>query len=382
MPDSAILLFGDTYTEPNALYKTSFLAPDPVIVVDTGSHVTLWVSRLEYERARSEATVDTVRCTADTGAEKLLEKAGSEAGMWPELLLQIAREHGVLSFRVGATFPALLADRMRAEGITIHPTAGLYQQQRRIKSSAELEKMTRVENAAMAAVRKAIEVISSSTIRDGLLFGANGPLSGDDLTLVVEQSLLEAGCGTAGSITCGGPESSNPHARSSPRLRAGLPIVLDIYPFDKQHRYWGDMTRTVVRGKPTPEAEKMWQAVLDAQMAGLAAVHPGANGRDIHRRCCEVLAQHGFHSPVPPYSNINSAASFIHGTGHGIGLQVHEFPRIADVDVELLEGDLITIEPGLYDPAVGGVRIEDLVLVTSDGHRNLTPMEKRLVAGA
>jgi Xaa-Pro aminopeptidase len=159
-------------------------------------------------------------------------------------------------------------------------------------------------------------------------------------------------------------------------IRAGLPIVLDIFPFHKTTRYWGDMTRTVVRGTPPPEVAAMWDAVLEAQAAGLAAVHAGANGRDVHYACCEVFAQRGYGSLPKPYRGIESEARFIHGTGHGLGLEIHEFPRVGDLDVTLEVGDVVTVEPGLYHPRFGGIRIEDLVVVTQDGYRNLTPLSK------
>ena len=122
----------------------------------------------------------------------------------------------------------------------------------------------------------------------------------------------------------------------------------------------------------------MWTAVLAAQQAGLDTVRPGANGRDVHFACSDVFKEHGYGSLAQPYRDIKSAARFIHGTGHGLGLEIHEFPRIGDVDVTLEVGDVITVEPGLYDPQFGGIRIEDLVVVTEEGCRNLTPLPKVL----
>ena len=187
---------------------------------------------------------------------------------------------------------------------------------------------------------------------------------------------LENGCSTDDSICCGGPESADPHRAMSDVIRAGLPIVLDIYPFDKRTRYWGDMTRTVVRGTPPPEVVRMWDAVLEAQQAGLDTVRPGVNGRDVHYACCEVFKRHGYGSLAKPYRDIESDARFITGTGHGLGLEIHEFPRVSEADVVLEVGDVITVEPGLYDPRLGGIRIEDLVVVTETGCRNLTTLAK------
>ena len=186
----------------------------------------------------------------------------------------------------------------------------------------------------MAALQKAIDVIAAAEIRDGLLQHEGRKLTSADLIYTVESHLLENGNSTEDSICCGGPESADPHRTESDVIREGLPIVLDIYPFDKHTRYWGDMTRTVVRGTPPPEVMGMWEAVLEAQQAGLDAVRPGANGRDVHFACCEVFKQHGYGSLARPYRDIQSDARFIHGTGHGLGLEIHEFPRISEADVD------------------------------------------------
>lgn len=375
--DAPVVLFGETYHHPNILYRTGFLAPDPVIVVDRGGDdTTLWVSVLEEGRARKEAHVGTVRCTTELGVAEKMRGAGSEQDGWSLLLEEVCRAHELAAVRVDADFPAVLADHLRTRDVEVVPQTDLYRRERRIKARAEVDLLERTEQVGMQGVQRAIDIIAAADIEDGLLCRDGVPLSGRDLILAVEARMLELGCGTEDSICCGGPESADPHRASSDVLRAGLPIVLDIFPFDKQTRYWGDLTRTVVRGDTSPEVERMWEAVLEAQQAGLDAVRPGANGRDVHLACCDVFKAHGFASLPEPYRGIDSRARFIHGTGHGVGLEIHEHPRIGDVDVTLEPGDVITIEPGLYDPRLGGIRIEDLVVVTDGGCRNLTPMPK------
>jgi Xaa-Pro aminopeptidase len=375
--ERAVLLFGETYHHPNVLYRTGFLVPDPVVVVDRGGDdTTLWTSALEEGRARKEAHVGEVRSTTELERADMIRKAGSEQDGWSLLLQAICREHGLASVDVDADFPAVLADQLRAADIDVRPRTDLFRRERRIKTAAEVEMIVAAENAGMAGLQKAIDVIAAAEVRDGLLHRDGRPLSGHDLIYVVENELLAHGCGTEDTICCGGPESADPHRSSSDVIRAGLPIVLDIFPFSKSTRYWGDMTRTVVRTTPPPDVQRMWDAVLEAQQAGLDAVRPGANGRDVHLACCEVFKAHGYGSLAEPYREIKSEARFIHGTGHGLGLEIHEFPRIGDVDLTLEMGDVITVEPGLYNPRLGGIRIEDLVVVTETGHRNLTTLPK------
>ena len=372
-----VLLFGESFHHPNIYYRSGFLVPDPVVLVDRGGDDTvLWTTVLEEGRARKEAQVGRVRNFEELDFSGMMNRAGSEQDAWSLLLGRICAEEGLPQVDVDADFPALLADSLRSADVAVRPRADLYRRARRIKTAQEVEWITATENAGMDALQRAIDVIAAAPVADGLLQYQGRPMSGDDLILVVESRLLELGCTTTDSICCGGPESADPHRATSSVIRAGLPIVLDIFPFDKRSRYWGDMTRTVVRGTPPPEVEAMWAAVLEAQAAGLRAVRPGANGRDVHYACCDVFAARGYGSLPKPYRGIESEARFIHGTGHGLGLQIHEYPRVGDIDVTLEVGDVVTVEPGLYHPRFGGIRIEDLVVVTEDGCRNLTPLPK------
>jgi Xaa-Pro aminopeptidase len=374
--DPPVLLFGETYHHPNILYRTGFLVPDPVVVVDRGGADTvLWASPLEEGRARKESSAGLVRSTSELDLPPT-RRGSNEHDSWSGLLVAVCREQGINAVDVDADFPVVFADHLRHNDVDVRPRTDIYQQRRRIKTAQEVEWITATENAGMAALQKAIDVIAAAEIKDGLLYREGRKLSSKDLIYTVESHLLENGMGTEDSICCGGPESADPHRAMSDVIRAGLPIVLDIYPFDKRTRYWGDMTRTVVRGTPPPEVERMWNAVFEAQQAGLDAVKPGANGRDVHFACCEVFKQHGYGSLPKPYRDIQSDARFIHGTGHGLGLEIHEFPRVNESDIVLDVGDVITVEPGLYDPRLGGIRIEDLVVVTETGCRNLTTLPK------
>jgi Xaa-Pro aminopeptidase len=372
-----VVLFGESYHHPNILYRTRFLVPDPVVLVDRGGEDTvLWTSLLEEGRARKEARVGAVRSTAELDFAGQMKKAGSEQDAWSLLVEAVCRAHELAEIAVDSDFPVLIADHLRGRDVEVQPRSDLYRRERRIKNDEEIGWITDAENAGMAALQQALDIIAEAEIVDGLLHRDGRPLSGQDLILAVETHLVEHGYSTNDSICCGGPDSADPHRASSDVLRAGLPIVLDIFPFDKRTRYWGDMTRTVTRGTPPPDVERMWEAVLEAQQAGLDVVKPGANGRDVHLACCEVFKKHGFGSATQGYRDIESSARFIHGTGHGVGLEIHEYPRVGDVDVTLEVGDVVTVEPGLYDPNLGGIRIEDLVVVTESGCRNLTTLPK------
>ncbi|MEA2670087.1 MAG: Xaa-Pro aminopeptidase, partial [Chloroflexota bacterium] len=254
-----ILLFGESYHHPNIFYRTGFLAPDPVVVVDRGGDDTvLWTSRLEEGRARKEARVGRVRCTEELDWAEKMAKAGAEQDAWAVLVESICRAEGLGGVLVDSDFPTIIADHLRGSDLEVRPRGDLYRRERRIKTAEEVDWIAATENAGMDGLQRAIDMIAAAEIRDGLLWHQGRPLTGEDLVLAVESRLLELGCTTTDSICCGGPDSADPHRRTSDVIRAGLPIVLDIFPFDKTTRYWGDMTRTVVRGTPPAEVEAMW----------------------------------------------------------------------------------------------------------------------------
>jgi len=175
----------------------------------------------------------------------------------------------------------------------------------------------------------------------------------------------------------GGAQTADPHERGHGPLKAGDPIILDIFPADKTTRYYADMTRTFVKGEPGEELQKMYDAVLESQEAALAMIGPGVNGRDIHKKVSDILHEAGYKTLVHdqrPGEPLQEG--FIHGTGHGVGLEIHESPRVSIADEKLIPGDVVTIEPGLYYRRIGGIRIEDLVVVTENGCRNLTNFPK------
>ena len=373
----ALLLFGETYHHPNLYYKTGFLAPDPVIYLEHDGQGMLYTNLMEFERARKESRMKAVHHFEEFGFMEKASRTSNSGEAFAMLLPELLERAGVGAVLVEPDFPLLLADRLRSAGIQVAPAAELFTSLRRQKRPDEVEKIASVELAGLEGLKAALGLIAASEISsDGLLYVRGSPLTSERLIAAIETRLLEHGCTTEDTIACGGPASADPHARTSGALRAGEPIVLDIYPFHKGHRYWGDLTRTVVKGTPPPALERIYGAVLAAQEEGLSRIRAGANGRAIHRAVCEVLHRAGFSSLHPEFAQPVSSARFIHGTGHGLGLEVHEPPRISNVDVTLLEGDVVTVEPGLYDPAIGGVRIEDLVVVTKDGCRNLTPYPK------
>ncbi|HEV3310983.1 MAG TPA: Xaa-Pro peptidase family protein, partial [Chloroflexota bacterium] len=277
------------------------------------------------------------------------------------------------SLAVEPNFPVLLADIMRSRGFAIEPDRDLFVSERRRKTPAEIEALTRAQARAERAVSDAVEILTESHIADDSLLYRGVPLTAERLRGELVARLAGDDYLAESMIIAPGPGSSDPHWEGTGPIRPHQPIILDIFPQDRQSRYHGDVTRTVVKGEASPQVTRMFTSVEKAHAVAIGMIRAGVNGHDVHLAVQASFVADGYGEDGP------HAARFTHGTGHGLGLEVHELPRISRIDMELLEGDVVTVEPGLYDPAIGGVRLEDVVVVTSDGHRNLNSLPKTLV---
>jgi Xaa-Pro aminopeptidase len=218
----------------------------------------------------------------------------------------------------------------------------------------------------MAAAESLIE---SATVIEGVLHHDGDPLTSERVRREIELTLVREGCALDETIVACGADAANPHDRGSGPLYADESIVVDIFPRDTETRYHADMTRTFVKGEPSGTLQEWFDLTDEARSAALDAVEPGVTGAAVHEAVCDVYEDAG----LPTLrTDPETETGFIHSTGHGVGLDVHERPQVSPDGAELEPGNVVTIEPGLYDPDVGGVRIEDLIVVTEDGYENLT----------
>ncbi|HEV3231561.1 MAG TPA: Xaa-Pro peptidase family protein [Candidatus Dormibacteraeota bacterium] len=370
MPD-AILLYGESYHHPSILYKTGFLAPDPVVYIEIGGSKTLLVSTLEVGRAQKQARVDEVIDWETLGFSGLQRQAKGPDEAFGKLIATLLTDRGVGEVRVEPDFPIGLARALEANDVVVSADQPLFGMARRQKQPHEIDAIHASQRAAQAAMGRAQAMLRDAQTVDGVLHLGGEPLTSARLIAAVDAELLQHGCGIEGTIAAGGAGAADPHVSDSGVLKAGEAVILDIFPFGKSSRYFGDMTRTFVVGQPSETWLRMYDAVHAAYRNALAKVRAGINAREVHLEVCRTLYEAGFGTLVEGYRR-EGVPAMIHGTGHGVGLEIHEAPRVSDVEVELVEGDVITIEPGLYHPDFGGVRIEDTVVVTADGHRNLT----------
>ena len=364
-----MVLIGNAASCPDFVYATGFQAPDDAVFVRAGREFMI-VSGLEFGRAQ--------RVGGERGIEALtpetLKLKGARRREMSEWIVRLLKRERVGVVMVPRNFPYAAGKRIEKAGIRVKVAAGPLFPERARKNADELRQIKQSQQAAVIATRGAIEMIARSEI-DGAGFLRLGGklLTSEAVRREIGRVLLEHDAFCREIIVAGGPQSADPHEQGSGPLRALEPIVLDIFPQNLSHGYWGDITRTVVRGSASPRLRRMYHAVKAAHAAALGRVRAGVRASSVHRSAAEALKRRGFKTG----EENGRPVGFIHGTGHGVGLAVHERPSVSVNSDRLQTGNVITIEPGLYYPEVGGIRIEDTVVVTPAGWKYLVPCEKR-----
>ncbi len=368
----ARLIIAASEVDANLFYATRFLAPDPFVFLWHGPEKILLMSDLELDRARAQAAVDTV--LPIRRYEDRAKAAGMERPGVTDALSELLKERGIRSLLVPGDFPLEHADKLRDEGIVLHVKAAPFFEERLIKSPNEVQAISEAMRRTEAAMDAAIAAIRQAEVRGGCLWRQGEILTSEAVKRLIARQLLDEGLIAQHAIVACGEDSCDPHNEGSGPLRAGCPIIIDIFPRDLASRYHADITRTVVKGQAPDGVRRTYEAVLAGQECALRLIRDGADGEAIHREVQQTMERQGFQTGEVD----GRMQGFFHGTGHGLGLEVHELPRVSKVKTTLYAGNVVTVEPGLYYPGVGGVRIEDVVVVTETGCRNLTMYPKEL----
>jgi len=375
--DVAAYLLDADGTDATQRYLSGFDAPDPFLTCYTPSGLSILVSGLEFGRAKTESHADRIKRPVDYNRGELVESYGPVEANYRVTAAFLA-DCGVDRVAVPERFPAGTADGLREQGIeVVVDTDDVLIDIRAVKTPTELDYIRTAQQAneaAMAAAERAIR--AASVDGEGRLTLEGDVLTSERVKQTIEITLLKHGCGLDETIVACGQQAADPHNRGSGPLHAGEPIIIDIFPRDKSTGYHSDMTRTFCKGEPSETLAEWYELTEQALAAALDAVEPGNTGADVHAAACEVYENAG----LPTFrTNPSTEVGFIHSTGHGVGLAVHERPSLSTEGGDLVAGQVITVEPGLYDPAVGGVRIEDIVIVTDDGYENSTDYPIELV---
>lgn len=353
---SGRLIAGSSESCADILYAGGFHAPDAFVYFETCGRKGLLVSPLEYSRALSEARkgVEVIN------REEFLPHGEKDRGTGA-LLASLSARLGVKGWTVPPDFPLSLADRLRAADVAVECAKGEFIPRRRRKLAWELAAMRKAQRITEEAMELARSVIhDAKTGSRGVLSLSGRALTSEFVRTEIEVWLKRMGCSAFRTIVACGPCSAEPHNTGSGPLEAGKPIIVDIFPRHDISGYWGDMTRTFVKGKAPAMLRKAFNAVLAAQSEAKRMIKAGVPAADVHRAAFDSLQASGFktgrRNGVP--------CGFIHGLGHGVGLEIHEAPRVSPANASPLEdGNVVSVEPGLYYPEWGGVRLEDLVVV-------------------
>jgi Xaa-Pro aminopeptidase len=365
------LMVAASESDADMLYATRFFAPDAFIFLEERGKRTLVLSDLEIDRARKQAQADEF--ISYSALEKEVQGNQKKAPAYEKVLSHFMRKRGVRSALVPASFPLGFARELEASKIRLRTTKELYWPEREAKSEAELKLMRRALQITEAGMARGIEVLAASKPGAGKKLTWSGKtLTSEVLRAEIDSAILRAGGLPANTIVAGGDQACDPHERGSGPLKADSLIILDIFPRDAKSGYYGDMTRTVLRGRASERQRELWNTVREGQELALRKMKPGVDGLKLHNEVKQLFTDRGFPTEVRDGKQVG----FFHGTGHGLGLEIHEFPRFQKTVFK--PGQVLTVEPGLYYPGLGGVRIEDVVAVTKSGTRLLSRFEKRL----
>ena len=378
-----LLFYADGYKFPDVYHVTRFLAPDPIIALEQDGEVAIVVNSLEEGRARKQSRAREVLNIDHFGAKELLAKGITREDLDAEITKRFLESRGLRLVAVPPYFPLRLAEFLRANGIELVVAADLAER-RRAKRPDEIAALEATQRATEDAWARGVDGLKRASVRsDGTLELDGEPFTAERLRAIVESRLLELGCASEGAIIAPGKQAADPHMIGSGPLRAGEAIVMDIFPQHKATRYFADMTRTVSKGQPPAEIAKLYEVTKRAQDAGINALRPGVMGRDVHAVVEDVIWDAGYDTLRPGQQRSKNGGpprGFIHGTGHGVGLEIHEMPSVGQSGIKpLAVGDVVTVEPGIYLPELGGVRLEDMLVITETGSRNLTNAPRQLV---
>jgi Xaa-Pro aminopeptidase len=332
------------------------------------------MSDLEVDRAKSEASVDKVLAYSDY--VRRLQKAGVPFPSTVDVLLEVFNELKIRKLEVPSTFPLGVADALRKRGLVVAPKPDPFWPQRELKTKEEIQFINASLRAAESGMEAGIDAVRRAKIaKDGYLYLDGTRLTSEILKSIINTTIMAQGFVPSNTIAASGNQCVDPHNRGSGPIRANSSIIMDIFPRSQKTGYFGDITRTVVRGRASERLKKAYRLVEEGQEIGFRRIRNGANAYDIHNEITDHFTREGF----PTGAVGGRMQGFFHGTGHGLGLDIHEAPGIGKRQQSTLRtGNVVTVEPGLYYEGMGGVRLEDVVVVTETGNKNLVRIPKIL----
>jgi Xaa-Pro aminopeptidase len=382
MTTSARVLAGIPAVNNTLFHRIRFAVGDPAAWIEfartDGTRDTLLIVRdIELDRARRQARADAMACPADFAPEHGL--SGDRETATAQALAECLRRNDVTSVVCDRSLPMSFAHEIAVVGIGLDYDSDFGTADRRAKDEAELTALREAQKDTEAAMEMACTLVARATAdADGVLQHDGSTLTSERVRHAIDVFLLARNYANPGSIVAGGPQCADCHEHGSGPLRTSETVIIDIFPRNRKTLYNGDCTRTVVHGDIPDAATTIHAIVREAKARATAAVRAGVTGEAVHQATIDSITAHGYPVGPPADAPADDFVGMVHGTGHGIGLDVHEPPLLDLKGPPLVVGDVLTIEPGLYGRLVGGVRIEDMVAVTEDGCENFNTLHEGL----
>ena len=369
-----VLIIADSDHSADMLYATGMFVPDPFIYLRRKGKEILCMSDLEFDRAKKEAPHCEILSLSKI--QSILRRQDVRYPGWGEVAAWMLKKYRIQSVQVPEAFPLQMA-RVIGEhcpNLILNPAEVF--PERLIKTPKEIRHLQEALRMTEIGLEIAVRTLKQSKINTKKILTFQGkPLTSEKLRAVIHTAICQEGGLASNTIVAGGNQACDPHNRGSGILKAHEAIILDIFPRSETTGFFGDMTRTVVRGMASDGIKKQYAAVDQAQQHAIDMIREGVSGRAVHDEVEGVFRKLDF-----PTRRIKGQMSgFYHGTGHGLGLEIHEWPRMGKTSTDtLVSGNVMTVEPGLYYYGIGGVRLEDVIVVRSGKARVLTSFEKVL----
>jgi Xaa-Pro aminopeptidase len=366
-----LLFFGDTERSPAMRHELPIAIGDAFLLGVVGGRTHIVVSSLERSRIEAAAPDAVLHDISDFGFLDMLQQGMRSHDIDLELASRAAAAMGVREAVVDPDMPVSVADRLRADGIVLHPDDAVVAARRRVKSAAELAGIRRAQAAAESGMAAAGALLRRARVDGDALVLDGSPLTAEAVRAELREECRRHGAPAPPDVIVSSVWQGGGHEPGSGPLPAHRPIVIDVWPQDEQSACWGDMTRTFVVGDVPERVRAMERLVRDALEAPRSAARPGIAGRALHELVCDVFEAAGERTQRTG-PGADPEAGFQFSLGHGVGLAVHEAPALGLSGADpLVAGDVVAVEPGLWDPEFGEVRFEDLLVITEDGSETL-----------
>jgi Xaa-Pro aminopeptidase len=370
VPDAIII--ADTVRSAELRHEVPLSVPDAFFYAEADGKRYAVAHSMEVVRLAELDGLEALP-VEEFGYDDLVREGRSRVEIAREVHLRACRRFGISAAVVPPTFPLESADHLRANGVDVQVDRDFFDARRRSKNQRELAGIARAQRATEAAMTAVRDTLRRAETANGALVVDGQPLTSERLRALVGEVFNAHDATGDDMIISHGPQAAVGHDMGSGAIAPGETIVVDLFPKDRESSCYADMTRTFVVGDVADEVRDWHRLCLEALETAIAAVRPGADCKAIHLATCDLFERNGYPTARSKEPGKPLEDGFYHGLGHGVGLDVHERPGLGlTSDDTLVAGDVITIEPGLYRAGFGGVRLEDLVLVTEDGAENLT----------